>query len=700
MLHATIAPSMADPPPDLPSTVPAGSLLQIPSFITSEEALGVLNFLDGDDGNSWQYEGFERRRRVRRFARPAGSSEGSEEGSGQGSGQGDRDGFGALLDAIAHRVARQISAHDGQEEALCPPPPHLPTQIVAEERPQSSFGGVDPINHWSKPKLRRNSASVNPMPNVTVTAFESEDVCGCGRSSDQAENQYPLCGCYVAQLALGLPAVQRINMPAVRDLECWELASSEHYARIPMPTNSLTVKRGEVLNGWRGRVDVPLPAPGSGGEDGRSVVLTFRCIRDPIADDGANSSNTSTSFPIYDPARTARTTAAIDLPPLSDLLTIIVTTSPIKSNPSTELLERTFDTFLHAGADFAYECRKVIVCDGCRVLDDGGGGDEEKKDSEQEVGSERARKKDRKVSRKHNNTKQALRNGIATHTQLEAYQGFKENLRRLCAKANDPDAEKTDTPTPFRHAEVVSLPERHGYGFALRHALRNCVETPYVCVIQHDRTFMRPTPLREVVHCMANDDRINYVGLSMRSNLMYRDIFLSKYGRKAHEELESMLRHPPELLLDPTVYGPGGAHADTGNISTADRLRIDRYFKSNQHRSFMEHRPEEGGGSVRHQLTLTPTLFWYDNTHVVNTEHYRDFVFNKRFKMVARGGFVEDKLSPVIIRNVERLGLVKGHARFGSYLLDDHSGHFFTGHLDGGSFLTRAEKAQFTTKKG
>ena len=257
MLHATIAPSMADSPPDLPSTVPAGSLLQIPSFITSEEALGVLNFLDGDDGNSWQYEGFERRRRVRRFARPAGSSEGSEEGSGQGSGQGDRDGFGALLDAIAHRVARQISAHDGQEEALCPPPPHLPTQIVAEERPQSSFGGVDPINHWSKPKLRRNSASVNPMPNVTVTAFESEDVCGCGRSSDQAENQYPLCGCYVAQLALGLPAVQRINMPAVRDLECWELASSEHYARIPMPTNSLTVKRGEVLNGWRGRVDVP-----------------------------------------------------------------------------------------------------------------------------------------------------------------------------------------------------------------------------------------------------------------------------------------------------------------------------------------------------------------------------------------------------------------------------------------------------------
>ena len=47
--------------------------------------------------------------------------------------------------------------------------------------------------------------------------------------------------------------------------------------------------------------------------------------------------------------------------------------------------------------------------------------------------------------------------------------------------------------------------------------------------------------------------------------------------------------------------------------------------------------------------------------------------------MVAKGGFVEDKLSPVITKSVERLGLKKGHGRFGSYLLDDHSGYFFTG---------------------
>ena len=67
--------------------------------------------------------------------------------------------------------------------------------------------------------------------------------------------------------------------------------------------------------------------------------------------------------------------------------------------------------------------------------------------------------------------------------------------------------------------------------------------------------------------------------------------------------------------------------------------------------------------------------------------------------MVSRGGFVEDKLSPNIIKSVERLGLAEGHARFGCYLLDDHSGTFFTGHLDGGNYVAKEEREQFVNKK-
>ena len=67
--------------------------------------------------------------------------------------------------------------------------------------------------------------------------------------------------------------------------------------------------------------------------------------------------------------------------------------------------------------------------------------------------------------------------------------------------------------------------------------------------------------------------------------------------------------------------------------------------------------------------------------------------------MVKKGGFVEDKLSPVLIRTVEKLGLRAGHARFGCYLMDDHSGYYFTGHLDGGNYLTRAKKKELESRQ-
>ena len=64
------------------------------------------------------------------------------------------------------------------------------------------------------------------------------------------------------------------------------------------------------------------------------------------------------------------------------------------------------------------------------------------------------------------------------------------------------------------NCRVVELEERMGYGFALKHALYHEVSTPYVCVIQHDRTFMRTTPMDDVVRAMLNkrNGDIKYVG--------------------------------------------------------------------------------------------------------------------------------------------------------------------------------------------
>lgn len=321
---------------------------------------------------------------------------------------------------------------------------------------------------------------------------------------------------------------------------------------------------------------------------------------------------------------------------------------------------------------------------------------------------------------KYASAKQAMRNGVVNAEQAENYRQFKLALRELCA---DPPDE-----SPFRNAVVEELDSRHGYGFALRHALRHLVKTKFVCVVQHDRTFMRPAPVRETVEAMLNHPNVKYVGMSMRSNLMYRDIFVGKYGRKFSEEHRSMVLRLPELVVDAVRYGPDSESTRSmdcksekvrDNINAVvETYRLSSQWLEERERVQLLQQQQHNGGEGdpgndkkespsaaaplppgKHQMTLTPTLFWYDNVHIAETEHYRDFVFNPKYKMVARGGFVEDKLSPVMKRTVERLGLREGHSRFGCYLLDDHSGMFFTGHLDGGSYLTPELKKKILDSK-
>jgi len=185
----------------------------------------------------------------------------------------------------------------------------------------------------------------------------------------------------------------------------------------------------------------------------------------------------------------------------------------------------------------------------------------------------------------------------------------------------------------------------------------------------------------------------------MRSNLTYRDIFTSKYGKSAVMELLDMVIHPPELALDAKIYGPKGSSArdmeGDGKLKKNMDSVAQAYKGCIQNNRHMEINRDDG----KHHLSLTPTLYWYDNVHIVETAHYRDFIFNPLYRLVARGGFVEDKLSPIITKSVERLGLKEGHAKYACYLLDDHSGYFFTGHLDGGSFMTEDEKLELQNGK-
>ena len=544
---------------------------------------------------------------------------------------------------LASRVQEFVS--DGQDR-------RLPlTHIIVEEHT---------LTPWSY--------SGDYAPNHIVASFETPNQLVSGEEENDDGNYY------VARIVLNNAIVHHINKPAERQQLLWTLTTAKHHTNLLLQPGSLLIQQGEFLQNWRSYTTAAVPedsftsANKEENDAPRSTIVKFVRLPDTSLQDQENKADVDFGFMATPQDRIPRSG---EMPSLRDLLTIIVTTSPIKSHPSTEMLERTFDTFEFAGEDFL-NCRKVIVCDGFRQHDTG-----------------------EKVSKKHTNAKQAMRNGIVNQEQADNYIAFKERLRKLCRDAKDN--------SPFRSTVVEELDERMGYGFALRHALRHCVSTPFVCVIQHDRSFMRPTPMKDVVHAMWCHRTIKYVGVSMRSNLRYRDIFLAKYGKSSEDEIKSMVLRPPELLLDASVYGPNGSSKDV-----VAKLVSDKVFKSvqacsdayqtslqctDQLKWVEENPPPEG----KHQLSLTPTLFWYDNTHVCETAHYRDFVFNPKYKMVARGGFVEDKLSPVIKRTTERLGLTEGHARFGCFLLDDHSGYYFTGHLDGGNYVTEKEKPAMST---
>uniref|UniRef100_A0A7S2LZV4 Uncharacterized protein n=1 Tax=Skeletonema marinoi TaxID=267567 RepID=A0A7S2LZV4_9STRA len=601
-------------------------LHEIPNVLSAEEADKLSNAIDNQHFREWCPEGFDRRNRVQRY-----------------SGKDMTDHFGWVFDKI-------VSASDQANVAL-----RRPLELVITEHTPSSCRSI-------------------------VNTFEQRELCPCQQQQQQ-------CQCYVAQLTLVNNGIYSVEKPVGRDLECWDLV--EPATTILMEQNGVVIKTGESLWEWRGRISDIKDSNSCGEESSsvkgwkkgqkklalsnkRSVTLSFRGVLPP---EPSSLSKQMESCKLSEESEPQV--------PLAKLLTIIVTTSPIRSNPSTELLERTFDTFQFAGSEFAYECPKVIVCDGCRVLEDDTG---ENTDSDEKKDDDPP-----KITRKYANVKQTLRNGIATVDQAKNYTELKKRLHKLCADSQG-------TQSTFSNTTVVELEERHGYGFALRHALYNCVETPYVCVIQHDRTFMRPTPIQEVVSAMESREDIKYVGVSMKSNLNYYDIFSSKYSRRACTELKTMIIRPEELNISGNRYGPNG-HSIANMVEPPSEKRrklrdIARqtYMASHQniiYEEWVESMSSSGANQDGfHQLSLTPTLFWYDNTHIVRTEHYRDFIYNPVFKMVARGGFVEDKLSPIIKRSCERLGLKDGHAKFGCYLLDDHSGDVFTGHLDGGSYNT------------
>lgn len=164
---------------------------------------------------------------------------------------------------------------------------------------------------------------------------------------------------------------------------------------------------------------------------------------------------------------------------LYDLLTIVVTTSPARSNPSLEMMETVVSSFrLIPGLSC---CRLMIVCDGCNV------------------------------GKKHRPSR-----GIVSEDAAERYQQFIDALR-VASTTSEDSVDKG----PLSGATILIQPCREGFGFAVKRALES-VETPFVMVVHHDQRFRKAFDLRGILNTMRErPSEFNYCGVLSPGTINY-----------------------------------------------------------------------------------------------------------------------------------------------------------------------------------
>ncbi|KUI72163.1 hypothetical protein VM1G_07494 [Cytospora mali] len=275
--------------------------------------------------------------------------------------------------------------------------------------------------------------------------------------------------------------------------------------------------------------------------------------------------------------------------PISESLTVIITTSPTPSAPSTELL----DTILSSFQEFCpalLPCRVVVVFDTF----------------------------DRIAAANR------LKKGSVTAEGAKNFPTYKENVKKLIlqqfagrggpedvsiveeegqAEFGSPCMPGNFTSFTVQRTEDKSVifiepSERLGFGLAVRSAVR-MVETPYVWVQQHDWKLHAGIPIQSILEVMMSSSEevpVKYVCLPSPRML--------GYAESAHVNLFPGLR---ELTSS-----------------------LKRDFSSSV-------------GEKTKVVPLTPLFFWHDKTHIASTEHYLSRIFPSRLAM-PRGAFIEDHI--------------------------------------------------------
>lgn len=181
-------------------------------------------------------------------------------------------------------------------------------------------------------------------------------------------------------------------------------------------------------------------------------------------------------------------------------LSVLITTSPVPSNPSTMMLEAVLASFRRV--EGLVDCPLIIVCDGFR-----------------------------------NASKSTWKAGQITEDAAEQYDGYQQNLRHMLETGQLP-----------RSTQLVILEGRNGQAFAVQAGLA-VVQTRFVLVHQHDLEFPFDFGLSRVLDVLEDPDNdVKYVGMPLLTNLNYEGIAFQHHGVRVHEQAIGSVRLVPIIF--------------------------------------------------------------------------------------------------------------------------------------------------------
>ncbi|KAH7018242.1 uncharacterized protein B0I36DRAFT_425317 [Microdochium trichocladiopsis] len=276
----------------------------------------------------------------------------------------------------------------------------------------------------------------------------------------------------------------------------------------------------------------------------------------------------------------------------SDAVTLVITTSPTPSAPSTELLCAILESF-------RTHCTELLTCRIIVVLD-----------TFERIGLQ-----------------PRLKKGQVTKQGAKDVDDYKTNVKNLILEQYWPHEEKPQlssstheaefgyeaneanhisvvaTHTPDGRITFLEPTRRLGFGLAVRSALR-LTETPYVWIQQHDWSLVTDVPLGGILDVM-----------------------------RRHECHESS---PVKYVCLPSVRMLG--YATSGHVTNFPTLKS---LTAELRKEFAV--PSTTAAGKTETIPLTPMFFWHDKPHIASTEHYLSRVFPTRLA-IPRGAFIEDTI--------------------------------------------------------